>query len=183
MSLDKVAYNIPVINSNTPPAMHPVTSLFSVKQLRSVTKACLTPTRITNGLPAIYAKHLWMPSRLRATYSPAQSAVWLCSCISGEICIVPDTMMLLCLSSMKLFVLKMVVWEPSMGYSHRLPNRYRGNAYANRYPSNSQLPRDMDKLACTVASSVFTWVRLKAVNETCGSVPWKAPTLVFNVVI
>jgi hypothetical protein len=27
---------------------------------------------------------------------------------------------------------------------------------------------DMDKLACTVASSVFTWVRLKAVNETTG---------------
>jgi hypothetical protein len=25
---------------------------------------------------------------------------------------------------------------------------------------------DTDKLACTVASSVFTWVRLKAVNKT-----------------
>jgi hypothetical protein len=25
---------------------------------------------------------------------------------------------------------------------------------------------DTEKLACTVASSVFTWVRLKAVNET-----------------
>jgi hypothetical protein len=73
-----------------------------------------------------------------------------------------------------------------MGYSHRLPNRYRGNAYANRYPSNSTINRismvtnnrnstcfvadpcenSARNKTCTVASSVFTWVRLKGVNET-----------------
>jgi hypothetical protein len=55
-----------------------------------------------------------------------------------------------------------------MGYSHRLPNRYRGNAYANRYsPINriSMVTNNRNK-TCTVASGVFTWVRLKAVNKT-----------------
>jgi hypothetical protein len=58
-----------------------------------------------------------------------------------------------------------------MGSSHRLPNRYRGNAYANRYPSNSSINKismvtNNRNKTCTVANSVFTWVRLKAVNET-----------------
>jgi hypothetical protein len=58
-----------------------------------------------------------------------------------------------------------------MGYSHRLPNRYRGNAYANRYPSNNPINRismvtNNRNKTCIVASSVFTWVRHKAVNET-----------------
>jgi hypothetical protein len=61
--------------------------------------------------------------------------------------------------------------EPSIGYSHRLPNRYRGNAYTNRYPSNSPINKismvtNNRNKTRTVASSVFTWVRLKAVNET-----------------
>jgi hypothetical protein len=29
-----------------------------------------------------------------------------------------------------------------MGTSHRLPNRYRANGYANRYPSNSPINRN-----------------------------------------
>jgi hypothetical protein len=65
----------------------------------------------------------------------------------------------------------MPLWEPSMGSSHRLPNRYRGNAYANRYPSNSPINRismvtNNRNNSCIVASGVYTWVRLKAVNET-----------------
>jgi hypothetical protein len=55
-----------------------------------------------------------------------------------------------------------------MGSSHRLPNRYRGNAYANRYPSNSPINRIfmVTNNSCIVASGVYTWVRLKAVKET-----------------
>jgi hypothetical protein len=63
------------------------------------------------------------------------------------------------------------MWEPSMGSSHRLSNSYRGNTYANRYPSNSPINRiSMVTNNCNnawiVPSSVYTWVRLKAVNET-----------------
>jgi hypothetical protein len=57
------------------------------------------------------------------------------------------------------------------GILHRLPNRYRGNADANRYPSNSPISRistvaNSRNNSCIVASGVYTWVRLKAVNET-----------------
>jgi hypothetical protein len=58
-----------------------------------------------------------------------------------------------------------------MGSSLRLPNRYRGNAYANRYSSNSLINRismvtNNRNSSCIVASDVYTWVRLKEVKET-----------------
>jgi hypothetical protein len=60
-----------------------------------------------------------------------------------------------------------VMWEPSMGSSDRLPNRYRGNGYANRYPSNRPMNRismvtNNRNKALIVASSVYISVRLKA---------------------
>jgi hypothetical protein len=50
--------------------------------------------------------------------------------------------------------------------SHRLPNRYQGNAYANRYPSNSPINKismvtNNHNNSCIVASGIYTWVRLK----------------------
>jgi hypothetical protein len=33
------------------------------------------------------------------------------------------------------------LWEPSMGTSHRLPNRYLGNGYPNRYESSNLINR------------------------------------------
>jgi hypothetical protein len=58
-----------------------------------------------------------------------------------------------------------------MGSSHGLPNRYRGSAYLNRYPRNSPINRiymvtNNRNNSCIVASGVYTWVPLKAVNET-----------------
>jgi hypothetical protein len=60
-----------------------------------------------------------------------------------------------------------------MGSSHRLPNRYRGNAYANRYPSNSPINRfsmvtNNRNKSCIVASGVYTWVRHKISTERYG---------------
>jgi hypothetical protein len=53
-----------------------------------------------------------------------------------------------------------------MGSSYRLPNRYRGNTYPNRYPSNSPINRismvtNNRNNSCIVASGVYTWVRHK----------------------
>jgi hypothetical protein len=57
-----------------------------------------------------------------------------------------------------------MMWELPMGSSHRLPNRYRGNAYANRYPSNSPINRismvtNNRNNAWIIASGVYAWVR------------------------
>jgi hypothetical protein len=60
--------------------------------------------------------------------------------------------------------------EPSMGTSHRLPNHYRGNEYANWYPSNTCINR-ISKVTnnrnntSIVASGVYTWVHLKTSTE------------------
>jgi hypothetical protein len=59
------------------------------------------------------------------------------------------------------------------GSFHRLPNRYRGNAYANRYPSNSPINRisivtNNRNNSCIVASGVYTWVRHKTSTEIYG---------------
>jgi hypothetical protein len=64
-------------------------------------------------------------------------------------------------------------WEPSMGSSHRLPNRYPGNAYANRYPSNSPINKismvtNNHKNSCIVPNGVYTWVRHKTSTEIYG---------------
>jgi hypothetical protein len=66
-----------------------------------------------------------------------------------------------------------MMWEPSMESSHRLPNLYRGNAYTNRYPSNSPINRismvtNNRNNSCIVASGVYTWVRLKTSTEIYG---------------
>jgi hypothetical protein len=62
------------------------------------------------------------------------------------------------------------LWEPSMGSSHRLPNRYRGNGYPNRYQSNNLINRitvvtNNHNNTRIVASGVYTWVRLKVSTE------------------
>jgi hypothetical protein len=61
----------------------------------------------------------------------------------------------------------------SVGSSHRLPNQYRGNGYANRYPSNSPINRisivtNYRNNTWIVASGVYTWVRLKTSTEIYG---------------
>jgi hypothetical protein len=48
--------------------------------------------------------------------------------------------------------------QRSMGYSDRLPNRYRGNAYANRYRSNNSINR------ITVVTN-RRWLRCHSVND------------------
>jgi hypothetical protein len=58
------------------------------------------------------------------------------------------------------------MWEPSMGYSHRLPIATEVTLTQIGIEATASYQDDTDKLACTVASSVFTWVRLKAANET-----------------
>jgi hypothetical protein len=53
------------------------------------------------------------------------------------------------------------------GILPQIPNRYPSNSPINRI---SMVTNNHKKKTCIVASSVFTWVRLKAVNETGGSV-------------
>jgi hypothetical protein len=54
-----------------------------------------------------------------------------------------------------------------MGFSHKLPNRYRANVYANLYPSNSTINRIsmVTNSSCIVAGGVYTWVRHKAIGD------------------
>jgi hypothetical protein len=111
-------------------------------------------------------------------------AILLLYCYSNVVPQVGGVVPLLDASQLLIFFLAMMVnylqrkflflmWEPSMGSSHRLPNRYRGNAYANRYPSNSPINRismitNNRNNSCIVASGVYTWVRLKTSAEIYG---------------
>jgi hypothetical protein len=66
-----------------------------------------------------------------------------------------------------------IMWEPSMGSSHRLPNHYRGNAYVNLCPSNSLINRismatNNRNNSCIVMSGVYTWVHHKTWTEIYG---------------